>query len=303
MQLQSLISILVLVLLSIAVGTHQHSLKMLPNKNPSNSYPELDRDLFEGDIEGPDPTIRSKNGRLDRTMRWEDYIIPYVIDGKFDKKEQGKIMGAIAEYHKKTCLKFVPLRLVSQKHDKNYVRFIKEKNVCSSPVGRQRKPVGGVQYIKLSPGCVGSHGIIVHEIMHAIGFYHEQSRTDRDEYVDIIWQNIPEDKKFNFKKYGVEHIDDLGIKYDYYSIMHYSEIAFSKNKKPTMVTLKPMKGKLGLIYRSGLSRSDANKINIYYNCIGFRNNRPTTQRPTTKRTTTKRRTTLRFTFTPNRKGY
>ena len=71
-----------------------------------------------------------------------------------------------------------------------------------------------------------SRGTILHKIGHALGFWHEQSRPDRDSYVTIYEGNI---KKHNFLKQKDKEIDYQGVEYDYASIMHYKMNAFLKD--------------------------------------------------------------------------
>lgn len=57
---------------------------------------------------------------------------------------------------------------------------------CSSAIGM----VGGTQKITLTPDCVREKGTIIHEFLHALGFFHEHSRPDRDKYITVIPENI-----------------------------------------------------------------------------------------------------------------
>lgn len=66
----------------------------------------------------------------------------------------------------------------------------------------------------------------IHEIGHIVGFWHEQSRPDRDQYVKIHLENVRNGYASDFSK--IQDVNSLGVPYDYNSIMHYSETAFAK---------------------------------------------------------------------------
>lgn len=62
---------------------------------------------------------------------------------------------------------------------------------CWSAVGRSYWLDGVGQELSLGSGC-DNVGTAIHEIMHALGFWHEQSRPDRNQYVEVLWENIVE---------------------------------------------------------------------------------------------------------------
>jgi hypothetical protein len=68
--------------------------------------------------------------------------------------------------------------------------------------------------------------IIAHELGHTLGFWHEQSRSDRDSYVQINTSNILDGEEHNFDKHT--EADHYGP-YDFDSVMHYGACAFSKD--------------------------------------------------------------------------
>lgn len=87
------------------------------------------------------------------------------------------------DYHRYTCIRFKPY--TGEEND--YIRITAGNSGCWSSVGR----IGGRQDVNLQvPGCLTQKGTAIHELMHAVGFLHEHSRYERDDYVNILWQNI-----------------------------------------------------------------------------------------------------------------
>nr|CAD7459695.1 unnamed protein product [Timema tahoe] len=124
-----------------------------------------------------------------------------------------------------------------------------------------------VQDLNLQPGVPGSgcfrHGTIVHEFLHALGFYHEQSSSDRDDYVTIVWANIQAGTENNFAKHSASTVTNYGIGYDYDSVLHYGPFAFSVNGEMTIVPHDPT-AVLG--QRVAMSEKDVLKLNTMYQC-------------------------------------
>ena len=78
-------------------------------------------------------------------------------------------------------------------------------------------------HINLSSPPLNQHHTIVHELGHAIGFHHEHQRPERDSYVQILWNNVNSNMRFNFNKISSNEVEDKGVKYDYRSVMHYGK--------------------------------------------------------------------------------
>ncbi|CAG5103602.1 Oidioi.mRNA.OKI2018_I69.chr1.g846.t1.cds [Oikopleura dioica] len=88
----------------------------------------------------------------------------------------------------------------------------------------------------LGSGC-HTLGRSLHEFFHALGFLHEHQRPDRDNFVDIHWENIRNGHASDFSKISMNQFSDNFIGYDINSVMHYSTDAFSNGNGPTL-TLK-----------------------------------------------------------------
>ncbi|CAF3333453.1 unnamed protein product [Rotaria socialis] len=108
-------------------------------------------------------------------------------------------------------------------------------------------------------------GVIQHELLHILGFFHEQSRPDRDSYVSIQWSNIQSNMKPNFEKYTETEIDTLQTPYDYGSIMHYSPNAFTNNGLRTIIPTKDPFASIG--QRIVMSPIDILEVQRYYSCV------------------------------------
>ena len=179
---------------------------------------------------------------------WPRCTIPYEINP--DLPNQARVIDAVAHWEENTDFSFVLRTANNADEFPDYVEFIRDDDVCASPVGRR----GGRQAVMLTDACTTSN--CIHEIGHAAGLWHEQSRYDRDAFVTINWENIEPGKESNFSQH-VSDGDDVGT-YDYDSIMHYPRKAFSKNGLDTIVPIDPS----AVIGESnGLSEGDIHAIN------------------------------------------
>ncbi|CAI4221274.1 unnamed protein product [Auanema sp. JU1783] len=189
-----------------------------------------------------------------------NYVIPYRITGAYDELEKATIAEAIARIENNTCLKFKV-----RTNEQDFIDIQNERyEGCYTSVGR----VPGINILMLESNeaatCIETD-IVMHELMHSIGLWHEHMRYDRDDYITVLFENIEAPYKSQFDKVTEEEATTFNVPYDYTSVMHYAETAFAKKDKISMRTKDPKFQKV-IGHQRDASPSDYQKICLLYGC-------------------------------------
>lgn len=182
-------------------------------------------------------------------------MLRYTLDSNLKAEEVSVIQAAISEMESSTNIRFYnatgqPTIDAVDNFRYNYVTFY-SSDVNNSNIGS----IGGEQKINI---VSFETGVIIHEILHALGAFHEQSRADRAEYIDVHYENIKEGQGHNFDQVTENYLS-LGP-FDFNSIMLYHSYGFSKNGYPTLTR------KDGTVFEnhSVMSEWDRKFVNTYY---------------------------------------
>lgn len=202
---------------------------------------------------------RAATARKERV--WDYGVIPYEIDGNFSGLHKALFKQAMRHWENFTCVKFV--ERIRDEHQ-NFIIFTEKPCGCCSFVGKRGN---GGQAISIGKNC-DKFGIIVHELGHVVGFWHEHTRPDRDRHVNIIRENIMSGQEYNFNKLNDDEVNSLGVPYDYDSIMHYARNTFSKGTY--LDTIQPIdvpgRKRPEIGQRIRLSEGDIAQTNLLYKC-------------------------------------
>lgn len=182
--------------------------------------------------------------------RWPGGIIPYTIDAALPN--QSRVTAAVDHWNTTMA---GHVKLVPRTSETAYLSFVRSSSAstCSSMVGR----TGYAQTLNVGDYCTS--GNVIHEIGHTVGLWHEQSREDRNSFVNILWENIQSGKEHNFNQHITDG-DDIGT-YNYGSVMHYPANAFSANGLPTIET---MPAGIAIGQRTGLNSGDIAGLKLMY---------------------------------------
>ncbi|CAH1773030.1 unnamed protein product [Owenia fusiformis] len=225
------------------------------------------QDIMAKPMEEDDAPVRQES-------IWPNGVVPYTIVSKYEQSEVDIIKDAMDKITKRTSLNGEECIVFKQRDsEENFIQIYhtegsfvvlgneepnaEPNNKCYSRVGM----TGKGQPVALGKKCI-TQGTVMHILLHTLGLWHEESRADRDKYIDIDWSNIQDSHAGNFEALNIEQFD---MPYDYDSIMHSTSTSFAKDKKnPTLIP----RGDATIGQRIYLSANDINKIRKLYGCKG-----------------------------------
>ena len=206
-------------------------------------------DLVVGELVEDDGTVEGGYVKMPTLNLWASHVIPYFVDPGM--REPDRVLKAF-DLFSGTVIQFVPFDGTQE----DVMVFQEGTGICKSYVGR----VGGKQPLWIAPGCRPDD--IAHEILHALGFVHEQNRSDRDQFITMNPENIEEQYQDNFFRLPPTLMTVSGLApFDFESLMIYPPDMFSKNRQPTMQSkIKDQEIRPG----AGLSARDIERVNKAY---------------------------------------
>jgi len=169
------LSILLSSILGLSSAQSPSTSDPLFGPNPAVSIPD-GTVLVEGDIVMPEGYLHSRGAY--QTWFWPGGVVFYQFAPYITDEQRGLVRAAMDELESISDVTFVP------RTEELHYLYIIEDGGNWSYVGMVRGPQ------ELSIYNWNYKYIIIHELMHALGLFHEQSRTDRDDYIEIHYENI-----------------------------------------------------------------------------------------------------------------
>jgi len=184
--------------------------------------------VIEGDILVPEGFFLAEGAWA--TAFWPGGIVPFAFDANVTVGNQALMMAAFAEWESVANVQFVP-----RTNEPDFIR-IRDDDENNSFIGM----IGGPQVINITDW--DWHYILMHELGHALGYWHEQNRVDRDDFIQVNFANVSQTDcgggscNNNFQ---IQAASESYGHYDFDSFMHYGQFAFSGNGLPTIDVLPP----------------------------------------------------------------
>ena len=220
------------------------------------------------------PILSRRSGLRDVTKLWPGGVFRYQLkEGSWKSRDKVRVRRILKEFEEEISWAFPPVgKCISFLETKTGYRVHvigpEKTERCSAGVGfLGHNGNKKFQRMKLGKVCLKKPAKVKHEVMHSLGIWHQQMRSDRKDHVEVLWNNIPENKWKNFNRYTIKKVNEHGLPYDLMSIMHYSAVAFSKDrpKKKTIKTYEE-NGQEVIGNRDILRLNDIELIRKMYNC-------------------------------------
>lgn len=244
-----------------------YAARLQSNKTKENPIKKIGQKIEETGVVIGDtlrPIFLPPKKRIAAGAVWPNGDVPYCFAPDISAAAKRSWKEAVEHYRNSPAAQCIRMREVSAQGSKcntGHGIFVQSGEAgCWADMGYSR----GGNAINLGRGCEVK-GLVIHEIGHALGMDHEQSRPDRDQYIKVNYENIKPGLNDQFDINPHAYTKE---QYDYLSVMHYGMYSFSKSRG-RLPTIEANDGrsshKLG--QAMGLSDLDVKQLGDMY-CVG-----------------------------------